>query len=140
MKLEVANQMTMQQLCDYAIQKMVEQGERCGVAGSPETITGAFNCAYGIGEKHCGIGWMLDPTNKRVMDYLGDVESLNYILPEIVPRAIKDNLEFAKEFQTLHDEPRQSVRTEILSTLHYDYKLDISNPAYQQWVGMGDEE
>ena len=139
MKLEIANQMTMQQLCDYSIQKLVEQGERCGFAKNP-TIKGDFVCAYGLDKKHCGIGWMLDEEDSALMNLLGGVKSIITQFPESVPAAIKDNLGCAVEFQFFHDEPSQSGREGWLHILQKKYKLDTSNPAYQQWVDMGDEE
>ena len=137
MKLETANQMTMQQLCDYSIQKLVEQGERCGFAKN-STIKGDFVCVYGLDKMHCGIGWMLDEEDNALMNLLGGVKRLIIQFPESVPAAIKDNRGCAVEFQFFHDAPSERAREKCLRRLQKKYSLDTSNPAYQQWVCMGE--
>ena len=142
MKLEVANQMTMQQLCDYAIEKLVEQGGRCLTSGENDegyNGAGSFNCAYGMGAKHCGIGWMLDEENDELMKEVGGVTELIKSCPEHLPSAILKNPDLATWFQILHDGPSERGREECLHRLQKKYNLDISNPAYQQWVDMGEK-
>ena len=140
MKIETANQMTMQELCDYSIEKLVEQGEQCGVEKEYNGAGSFFKCAYGMGAKHCGIGWMLDEENDKLMKEVCGVTELIKSCPEHLPSAILENPDLAIEFQMLHDTTHTVVRAGHLRYLETHYHLDTSNPAYQQWVNMGEKE
>ena len=95
MKLEMANQMTMQQLCDYSIEKLVEQGGQCGVEKEYNGAGSFFNCKYGKGASHCAIGWMLDEENDELMEEVSGVTELIKSCPEHLPSAILENPDFS---------------------------------------------
>ena len=64
---------TVQEACDYAVEKMVAQQGRCMREGKD----GDETCAYGDGKgNHCAIGWLLDHDDPDLMKYEGSVVCL----------------------------------------------------------------
>ena len=135
MKIETANQMSVQELCDFAVERIVVQGERSGFL----TVMNLFVCTYGKkgANAHCGIGWMLDPDNPELMGFPRGLLKLLSKFPDQVPQGIKENIPLFMEFQKFHDVAWSAKRAQILLVLHLNYGLNTDNPAYQQWVDMG---
>lgn len=131
MKKEDVDKMSVQEACDYAIKKLVKQGGRC-----IEPTTGL--CLYGDGKgNHCGIGYLLDEDNEKLMGFSGNVISLSGWLGGIVPQIIHDNVKFFSHFQTLHDTKLGCNRKYFLAYLSKTINTDHI-PEYQQWVEMGE--
>lgn len=127
MKLETANSMTLQQLCDYSITRLVEQGSRCMVD---------TECAYGLNGTHCGIGWMLDEDDADMMEYSGPIDDLISAFPSKIPAPVMDdNAAITVYFQVLHDEQYYEQRIKALDDLQ-DAGLDTSNPNYRLWADL----
>lgn len=120
--------MNVQEACDYAVQKIVEQGERC---------TSGRECRYGnsLGQ-HCAVGWLLDHDDEFVMNYKGTVKSLIMARPHLLlPEVISENLEVFQKLQIFHDcECLHAVITarKDLEALG----IDTSKPQWDDWVGM----
>ena len=129
MKLDQANEMTLQELFDYAIVKLVEQGKQCSAA--------TF-CLYADGKgNHCGIGWLLDEDNSKLMAARKTIRNLaSSEFDACIPIAILHNLDAAEDFQDLHDFSGIDEIDKLLLALE-DKGIDTNtNPAYQQWVDM----
>ena len=122
---------TLQEACDYAVFKIVEQGKRC------VSVLGL--CAYGNdNDNHCAVGWLLDHNNKQLM-YSGDhVENLIRFHKNDLPIVVVYNLSFMLEFQDFHDCFSQKKRQVILNEL--SSYINTTAPQYQQWVEMGEAE
>lgn len=87
---------TVQEACDYAIKKIVEQGKAC--------INNSGACAYADGHNnHCAVGWLLPADNRELMDYEGTVEQLTTDYDLDVPDIITDNIPVFLELQKVHD-------------------------------------
>ena len=133
MKLEQANTMTPQQLLDYGVQKIVEQGDRC--VGDD----GLDSCLYGDGRgKHCLVGWCLDPDNSVLMGVEGDVYAL--VGEDDVPLPIAQNVQLFSTAQSFHDSQLRMRRAELAGDLRNLFKIDTSAPHWQRWIDMGEDE
>ena len=120
-----------QEVCDYSVQKIVEQGGRCYDVVNT-------TCLHGDGQgNHCAIGWFLDPDNEELMDYGESVEGVVDNFPNDVPQIIKDNIDLFSELQSFHDQPGPLNREYYRNRLRYDHNIDTSAPHWQQWVDMG---
>lgn len=121
---------SVQEACDYAVLKIVEQGGQCH--------NGMQHCMYGNEEgQHCAIGWLLDPDNENLMDFDGGIVELADETEELIPNIIKNNLYVFGVLQDFHDGESICGRKMALEQLHNYYNIDISKPQYQQWVDMG---
>jgi hypothetical protein len=139
MQLEQANTMTLQELFDYAIEKLVEQGK--------PAMSGTGSCYYGIEQTsitggtitlHCGIGYLLDESDQELMGQSFPIKKLIEEYPNKIPDRLKANVLAATRFQELHDEEYTEVRQEALIALHTLYHIDVTtNPAYAAWVQLG---
>ena len=128
MKLEQANAMTLQQLFDYAIEKLVAQGKQC--------VNEYGACIYDDeAGNHCGIGWLLDKDRMKLPFLGGSIFDVVENAYE-VPKPIRDNLPAALDFQELHDAAERVDRAVRLRFLN-SHGINTDNPAYQQWVEMG---
>ena len=128
MKKEQADKMSVQGLCDYAVAKIVEQGERC--------VDHNGHCMYSDGKgNHCALGWLLDEDDSELMDAASGAEGLIQDLPEKIPQIIKDNEYTFSLLQRFHDEFSPEKRPATAQTL--SKYIDISAPQYQQWIDMG---
>jgi hypothetical protein len=120
---------TLQEACDYAVFKIVEQGGQC--------MRDVNSCAYGndVGE-HCAIGWMLDHDDKQLMKCGDDVNALvcTYDAGQL-PGIIYENLEPLDLLQVFHDVDHSKCRANNLSEL--SKHINTTAPQYQQWVEMG---
>ena len=121
---------TAQEACDYSVQKLVEQGGRCY-----DVVNDA--CLHSDGQgNHCGIGWLLDPDNKELMNYDLGVQDVVEDFPDDVPEVIKENIDLFSELQRFHDHPNSIIRKMRRNRLRDNYKIDTSAPHWQQWVDM----
>lgn len=103
MKIEVANSMTVADLCEYAVKKMVAQGKQCTIKVDPDDGTTNV-CVYGDGQgNHCALGWLLDEENEALMNYRGGVHALWQDMPEFVPTPVAENKDLFATLQNLHD-------------------------------------
>ena len=119
-----------QEACDYSVQQIVEQGKRCINDGL---------CAYSDGKgNHCGIGWLLDPDNKELMNYDEGVQGVVDEFQDDVPQIIKDHVCLFDGLQKFHDQPGPLNREAYRNILRDNYKIDTSAPHWQQWVDMGE--
>ena len=124
---------TAQEACDYSVQQIVAQGERCY-----DVVR--RTCVYSDGQgNHCSIGWLLDPNNKELMGYTSTIRILVDDFQDEIPQIIKDNLDMFAVLQDFHDEGYSIVREMCRNRLRYNYKIDTSAPHWQQWVDMGAE-
>ena len=121
---------TAQEACDYSVQQIVAQGGRCMNDGI---------CAHGDGQgNHCAIGWLLDPDNKKLMNYDEGVQGVVADFPVEIPQIIKDNLDMFAVLQDFHDEGYSIDREAYRKRLRDDHNIDTSGDHWQQWVDMGE--
>ena len=135
MKVEEANKMSVQEMLDFMIDKIVEQGGQCSY---PDGV-----CAY-ANEKsmHCAVGWLLDESCDELMGEEGNVIDIvceasdgKYKIPDAIT---KDTRLFSR-VQLIHDLTRTEVRLnhlKILKREHPQYNFD--NPNWMKWVEMGE--
>jgi len=138
MKKEDVDKLTLQEACDYAIAKLVEQGCRC--MEQNKFCKEAPSCSYGNDEgQHCAIGWLLDEEDPALMRFEANLYGLlrSESLQDKIPDVIKLNYEALEAFQQLHDARRLCNREEAFDKL--DTYIDVkTNPNYQKWVDMGE--
>lgn len=81
MKKEDVDKMSLQEACDFAVSKIVEQGERCVTI-----YDGNISCSYGNEGLHCLVGWLLDKENSELMNFRGELvdEDFKNLLPELI--------------------------------------------------------
>ena len=119
---------TLQEACDYAVYKIVEQGRQC--------LSGKGGCAYSDGNgNYCAVGWLLDHDNKQLMACGDSVEELCdvYSTGEI-PSILKEELVTFCALQDFHDTDNQRAdKLEGLSN-----HIQTTAPQYQQWAEMGE--
>jgi hypothetical protein len=136
MKKEQADSMTVSELCNYSVQKIVEQGGRC--------IDGA-GCAYGNKKntKHCGIGWLLDENKPHLMDFLYPLSILVQKYSDELPIALLAFTKIFKYLQFFHDDRYQYDREIELNRFLLEAKnagvtVDVSGPWWEKWIKMGE--
>ena len=135
MKVEEADKLSLQEACDYAVEKIVEQGERCVDNGG---------CRYSLvdeetgGYIHCAVGWLLDEEDDDLMDAVYGVGELADQYGDKVPKLIQDNLYTFRVLQGFHDARKKHHRVESVKQLSKYHNIDTSPPQYQQWVDMGE--
>ena len=129
MKKEDVDKMTLQEACDYAVTKIVQQGGQC--------LGKNNSCAYGNNNgRHCAIGWLLDENNDDLMRHEKSIYDLYEIHYSKIPKLICDSLYIFRYLQSFHDSLFQTERRIYLSRL--STLIDTTtNPCYQQWVEMG---
>lgn len=128
MKLEDANKLTLQEACDYAMDKIVKQGGRCMINNS---------CAYGDDEgNHCAVGWLLDETNPALMEYEGGVGALDYELKEHMPNFFNEEgaIDALCDLQDVHDETSADLIKRKLKEL--SQYIDVDKPIYKEWLEL----
>lgn len=117
---------TVQEACDYAVQKIVEQG------GPSENAEGL--CVYDNGEgRCCAVGWLIP---EHLRSCVGAVTRLISMYGDEVPQIIRDHLEVFKTLQSFHDSKRRDLRQFKMFDLQ-DLGIDTSAPQWKQWVEMG---
>jgi hypothetical protein len=147
MKLEEANKLSFQELCDYSIQKIVEQGKRCGYISTNDTCV-YFRCAYQAEEHklcgppkilHCAIGYLLDENNEKLMNRKGNSTYLIENYAEQIPAALVRNKRKTRLLQIVHDAAKKQQRRYYIDRLTQD-GVDTSGPHWNAWVELGVEE
>ena len=121
---------TLQEACDYAVFKIVEQGKQC--------LDYKLRCRYGNQEgNHCAVGWLLDHGDERLMKCGDTVMTLvsTYGDGEL-PSVIYENKSALRNLQYFHDDKTASSRRGVLRDL--SVSIDTSAPQYKQWIEMGD--
>lgn len=137
MKSNELNEMTVQEACDYAVQKIVEQGKRCVTIqhGNREM------CSYGDGQgNHCAWGWLVPedaPDYAELMSALGTIDELCMEYPHFVDDF---NLDTFRALQRFHDSNQKKLREIERAELQQCFGIDTSAPQWQAWVDMGIEE
>lgn len=137
MKLAEANKLTLQQACDYVIDRLVEQDSQCKAL-----VHGTANCVYGNAEgQHCAIGWLMDESNEILMAFEGGVESLNSEHYGIIPGILHTHENLFDLIQTFHDSDYMTGRLDALIDIKsYDESgVSFDNPNWEKWVSMGKE-
>ena len=122
---------TVQEACDYAVKKIVEQGCRCvGVMDVTEC------CLYEDGKgNHCAIGHLL-PKDSKLMKLIGGVNDL--FESSSCPQLIKENLVVFSYLQAFHDGIEIGIQYNAKKALE-DYGIDTSGEHWNRWVEMCDE-
>lgn len=130
MKKSEVNKMTKQEACDYAVKKIVGQGERCM---SDEH----GDCAYGgPNGTHCAVGWLLDHDDKELMNFEGTLNALIDELPHKVPALVKNNQGLFIHLQSFHDNGARSRKESVRNHLRDNLGIDTSGEHWNQWVEM----
>lgn len=121
---------TVQEACDYAVKKIVEQGKQCANADG--------NCIYDDTQgNHCAIGWLLsDELLILSSDISGGVRVLISEFGDYVPIMIRENVELFNTLQKFHDSDSKTYRKRIQEQLNEDHAIDTSAPHWQQWIDM----
>ena len=135
--------MDLKESIDYAVEAIVKQGGRCMAPGSKNA------CAYGGIEpgddRHCFIGHLLDPDNSDLMNSGQGVHSLSQNFESVIPAIISDNIRLFCILQRFHDsngrQGRLNAWHSALELQAQDQSLEdinFNNPAFMQWVEMGE--
>lgn len=126
------NEMSLQEACDYAVKKIVEQGEM--------SICSDNICVYeNSNGSRCAVGWLID--DAEVRKFSGSLSSLlsskHY---DKLPKIFKDehNQYVFGLLQLFHDLKTKLLRADYLEQL--STCIDTSNPVYASWVQMGKVE
>ena len=132
MKLEVANKMNCQELCDYSVKALVKQG------GQAKNESGG--CEYTTeDDNHCGIGQITDP--KYHKDWEGKVilslTDEDQGIVKGLPQPILDNQNLFSQLQRFHDSNQRSVRLSCADILQESYNIDTSGEHWQAWADLG---
>ena len=128
MKVNEVDQMTLQEACDYAIGKLVQQGKTC--------MNENGLCFYGVcyEDSHCAVGWLLDHEDKELMNFDGAVEDLvedNDNLPFL----ITDNVKAFEALQNVHD--ASNINRLDMAMKWLSKFIDIeTDPDYQKWYAI----
>ena len=139
MRPEDVDQMGLQGFMDFAVKKIVEQGQRC---------TNGAGCAYGATiaypgqptlHMHCAVGWGLDENDKDLMNCEGGVVTLvdRFGASGRIPKLIGKSLDAMERLQQFHDCLVKDDREHHMRKLRKKYGIDTSGPHWQQWVDMG---
>jgi hypothetical protein len=114
--------MSLQEIADYVMEALVNQGKRC--------IAEDGCCVYGTEKRdhHCAVGWLLDKEDDDLMDFEGNVTALVRNFPDKVPEIIKDNLVFFGKLQNFHD---HAADYELLVE---EFGLSRDRDYWSQWL------
>lgn len=128
---------TVQEACDYAVKRLVEQKGQCVVSIQTDLGTYRNFCSFGDGKgNHCAIGW-LEPDNESLMGCSGGLMEAcegDFIESEL----IKANMEEFIALQNFHDEHPGQPRRRIMEIMEEKYSIDTSGKHWQDWVDMGE--
>ena len=124
------NSMTVQEACDYAVMRIVEQGERC---------MSSENCAYSDDKgNHCAIGWLLPEDDEVLMRSKKGLLDLIEFNRNRIPQIILDNDDAFYSLQKFHDCKRKSSRA-CWSLELKDLGIDVSALHWKRWMDMGED-
>lgn len=122
---------TLKRAAEYALKRMVLQGVPCKIGN---------DCMYGNEEgKHCGVGFLLNPKNPKLMEFEGNVTDLADTYPKAIPNLVRRNLDFFITFQEFHDYDSFIGRKKALNQLKKEFPkiVDLRNPHWKQWMNLG---
>ena len=129
MKKEDVDKMTLQEACDYAVHKIVDQGKQC-MSGE--------RCAYQDDHgNHCAVGWLLDDADSELMTHNEYVIELINRYPQRLPKLIRKHRRAFNDLQRFHDSAVPTERREYARRLTEE-GIDTSKPQYQKWIKMGE--
>lgn len=124
--LEFTEETTIQECVDYSVKQIVKQGGQClNVSG---------DCAYGDGKgNHCGVGWLLDPDDRAMMEYSGSSNGLlTSLRAEFLPKVLTDNPKILDKLQDFHDATTLSFKDHAKEALE-DLGIDCSGDHFKKW-------
>jgi len=122
---------TVQEACDYAVLRLVEQGGRC--------LSAEGACLYGDGAgRHCSIGWLLDHSDEALMQSQAGLRQLLQNNSEKVPKILIDNFDCFSALQALHDHSTRDARFQAIRRLRVF--ISTTAPQYNNWVEMGEAD
>jgi hypothetical protein len=131
----ITDKMNVQELIDYSVRKLVEQKETC-VHRREDEIKGC--CAYGNNDgQHCGIGWLLDHSDRAMMDFRGYLSDLITEFGDKIPKLLIENADLFSTFQELHDTNRSRARRDVANRLEKKFDIKINSAHFDQWVALG---
>ena len=117
---------TVQEACDYAVYKIVEQGKQCNAEGG-------YKCLYSDGKgNHCAVGWLLDHEDKELMEVDGSIRGIVKDSRFRIPKLIRQHLYQFTALQDLHD--AGPYERELMLTRLEAEGIDTSKPQYEQWL------
>ena len=118
-----------QEACDYAVRKMVEQGGQCKVQTT---------CVYGNeAGRHCAVGWLLpEDSPDNIWNFVGNVEDLAGKHGDSLPDVITENLYLMCHLQNFHDAESWMAREKYKRLLTRE-GINTKGEHWQQWVDMG---
>lgn len=127
---ESLNEMTIQQACDYAVLKIVEQGEQA---------LDDQGCCYATEDgKHCALGWLLDENNDKYMKTAGTIDVLLDNFKDL-PEFFREHQHVLRALQRFHDACAMKNRMSNVQSVR-GHGIDTTAPQWQQWVEMGTAE
>jgi len=133
MRIDI-NNCTLQEAMDYAVQRIVEQGGRCG-----KDEGGHFRCLYGDGNgRHCGVGWLLPEDDPALMKTRMGIEGLVIAKRDRLPQMVAENVWAMSTLQRFHDAVTRRVRESCRKELSC-LGIDTSGPHWQAWIDMGEK-
>lgn len=118
-----------QEACDYAVRKMVEQGGQCKVQTT---------CVYGnAAGRHCAVGWLLpEDSSENIWGFVGQVEDLVEKHGDTLPDIITENLYLMHILQSFHDTDSWFNREEYMNRLSRE-GINTTGEHWRQWIDMG---
>lgn len=121
-----------QEACDYAVKKIVEQGGMCMSGG---------DCVYSDGHgRHCAVGWLLPESSPdEVWDHVGDVHNLVEHNRSALPDIITENIPVLMILQSFHDTEINYSRGRAMEALRTHHGIDTSGEHWKRWVDMAND-
>lgn len=142
---------TVQEAMDFAVQKIVEQGAKCGDSSG---------CVYEYDDMHCAVGWLIAPTDDdspeaweaydEILEHLWDSSIdtvMNYVEENEVHKLrhlpnfqlIADNTPLFSLLQNFHDVGTTEERRSAMHVLS-EHGIDTSGNHWQDWLTIDVED
>jgi len=116
---------SVQQACDYAVAKIVEQGGQC--------LDEEGLCLYASEDgKHCAVGWLLnekDPSKLPIDTALINLDT------KLLPQVVLDNMRVFTMLQAFHDTASYDGKNNWLLELER-LGINVSAPQYEEWLNL----
>ena len=123
---KVANKMSPQELCDFSVKALVNQGKQS------RSINGcAYSDDYG---NHCGIGHITDPKYHENWE-----ESMIGSDMKFLPKPIKNNIKIFQILQDFHDCTQDWSRQGAMNDMK-EFNIDTSGSHWQEWVDLIEQQ
>jgi len=127
--------LTTQQVIDEIARALIKQGEQC-------YSLDANSCLYGVGDKHCAVGFLLPPDNKQMMEYEGDVGALAQEFDNLGPNDyfIRTEIPLLSLIQAIHDSPIDRIKYHI-KTIN-EHRAELDTALFNEWYKIrgGEDE